>query len=129
MKSKEIEVIVSRHFAECLALPVFIVDPLGSLVYYNEPAEDLLGKRFEDTGAMPVEEWSVLFRPEDEDGNPIPPESLPLVKTLNLQQPAHGSLYISSLTGDRHNISITSIPFIGRAGKFIAAVAIFWKNS
>jgi hypothetical protein len=39
-----------------LALPIFLVDPVGTLIIYNEPAEGLLGQRYDETGDMPLEE-------------------------------------------------------------------------
>ena len=127
MKSQEIEVILSRHFAESLHIPIFITDPLGNLLFYNEGAEELLGKRFEDTGPMPVEEWSTLFRPTDVNGVPIPPPDLPLVKTLTTKKPAQGEVYINSLNGEKHHINVTSFPLIGNTDNYVAAIAIFWK--
>ena len=129
MAANEIEVILSRQFADCLDIPVFLVKTNGDLVFYNGPAEELLGKRFEDTGPMPVEEWSVIFNQKDDDGNEIPPEELPLVKALNLKIPAHKSLWIENLSNKtNHHISVTAIPIIGQADRFLGALAIFWEN-
>jgi len=47
----DIEMILNRQLADCLAIPVFITDTIENLVFYNEPAEGILGKRYEDTGA------------------------------------------------------------------------------
>jgi hypothetical protein len=114
--------------AECLSIPVFITNTEGSLLFYNEPAEEILGRRFQDTGEMPVEVWSTIFKPLDDKGNPLDPETLPLVKTLRNAIPDHGSIWIKSLKGDNHKISITSYPLIGRGERFVGAVAIFWKT-
>ena len=127
MTSYEIEIILNRQLADCLSIPVFITDTAGNLIFYNEPAEQVLGKRFEETGEMPVEEWSTIFKPLDENGNPLAPEELPLVKTLKEEFPYHKSFRIESLKGEVQNISVTSYPIISRSGKFIGAVAIFWK--
>jgi hypothetical protein len=86
-----------------------------------------LGKRFEDTGEMPVEEWSTVFKPFDNDGNPMAPEELPLVKTLSEQYPYHKSFQIVNMKGKKQPISVTSYPIISRSGNFLGAVAIFWK--
>ena len=126
MAAHEIEIILNRQLADCLSLPVFITDTRGDLIFYNEPAEEILGKRFEETGEMPVEEWSTVFNPMDEFGVIIPPEELPLVKTLKHASPYHKSFWIQSLTGNNQYISLTSYPIIGRTGKFLGAVAIFW---
>ena len=128
MGSYEIEIILNRQLADCLSIPVFITDTAGDLIFYNEPAEQILGKRFEETGEMPNEEWSTAFKPLDENGNQLPPEELPLVKTLNEVYPCHKSLRIESLNGVMHDISVTSYPIISRSGKFLGAVAIFWKR-
>ncbi len=129
MPAYEIEIILNRQLADCLSIPVFITDTKGNLIFYNEPAEEILGERFEDTGAMTVEEWSTMFKPTDEKGNPIPPDDLPLVKTLRDCSPYHKAFHIQSLKGNIENIAVTSYPIIGREKKFLGAVAIFWKAS
>jgi hypothetical protein len=48
-----IQLILTRQLAGYLSVPVFLVGPNGDLLFYNEPAEILLGKRFEETGPMP----------------------------------------------------------------------------
>ncbi len=124
-----IEIILNRQLADCLAIPVFITDTSGNLLFYNEPAEDILGERYEDTGEMPVEKWSTIFKSKDEEGELIPPEDLPLVKTLINQLPYFKTFFIESLQGKKEKISLTSYPIIGRAGVFLGAVAIFWRSS
>jgi len=128
MSAYEIEIILSRQLADCLSSPVFITDTKGNLIFYNEPAEQLLGQRFEETGEMPVGTWSTVFTPMDEHSNPIPPEDLPLVKTLMNCQPYHKAFWIRSLQGVKQKISVTSYPIIGRENKFVGAKAIFWKE-
>jgi PAS domain-containing protein len=127
MPSYEIEIILNRQLADCLSIPVFIIDPKGNLIFYNTPAEEVLGKRFEDTGEMPVEEWSVIFKPVDEYNIEIPPDELPLVKTLKNLLPYHRRFWIKSLNGESEKIGLTSFPVINREDKFLGAVAMFWK--
>lgn len=129
MANKEIELILSRQLADSLSIPIFLVDTVGNLLYYNEPAEELLGLRFEETGSMPVEDWSSLFKAQTETGEYLPPNALPLVKTLNNQIPAHGEFWIHNLRGELHKISVTSYPIIGRPDRFLGAVALFWKSN
>ena len=128
MAAYEIEIILNRQLADCLSIPVFITDTNGNLIFYNEPAEEILGKRFEDTGEMPIAEWGTIFKPMDELGMIIPPQDLPLVKTLKNAYPYHKAFWIESLTGKKQKISVTSYPIIGRTGKFMGAVAIFWNS-
>ncbi|SDB42635.1 PAS domain-containing protein [Flavobacteriaceae bacterium MAR_2010_188] len=128
MSAYDIEIILSRQLADCLNVPVFIVDPDGTLLFFNEPAEGILGKKFEDTGPMPVGDWGNSFFPHDENGKDIGPEELPLVQTIRNQVPAHKTFWIKSLNGKSTEISVTSIPIIGRSKNFSGAMAIFWDN-
>lgn len=128
MPSYEIEIILNRQLADCLSIPVFITDTSGNLIYYNEPAEKILGKRYEETREMPVEVWSTIFKPVDEDGVAIPPGDLPLVKTLTNQYPYHKTFWIESLEGKKEKISVTSYPILGRTSAFLGAVALFWES-
>lgn len=129
MPAYEIEIILNRQLADCLSIPVFITDTQGNLIFYNEPAEEIFGQRFEDTGEMPVEQWSTMFRPVDESGIILPPSELPLVQTLQNARPYHKTFWIESLQGKNQKISVTSYPIIGRTGSMSGAVAIFWKSN
>lgn len=110
-----------------MSMPVFITDTAGNLIFYNEPAEKVLGTRFEETGEMKVETWSTIFKQQDDDGNLLPPDSLPLVRTIKDQTPNHKTFWIVSMLGKTEKISVTAYPIIGRAGNFLGAVAIFWQ--
>src|SRR5437016_1033870 len=97
MTQKEIEVILARHLASYLATPIFIVDPAGNLLYYNEHAEAILGHRFNETGEMPVAEWGTIFRPMDKDGALLATRELPLVMALQQRRPVSGGFWIRGL--------------------------------
>lgn len=128
MVEREIEVILTRQLSGYLAIPVFIVDPRGTLLFYNEPAEIILGRRFEETGEMGAEEWSTIFGALDEEGKSLPPEELPLMIALSERRPAHRSIIIRGLDGVQREIEITAFPLIGTAGRDLGAVAMFWET-
>ena len=125
---KEIELILARQLASHLAMPIFIVDPPGNLIYYNEPAEIILGRRFEETGEMPVEQWSTIFKPTDETNKPLAPEALPLVIAVKQHRPAHRDMWIQGLDGVRRRIEVTAFPIDGQAERYLGALAIFWES-
>jgi PAS domain-containing protein len=127
MTQQEIEVILARQLADYLALPIFLVDQAGHLLFYNEPAERLLGHRFEESGPMPAEEWATIFRPTDEDDRPLSPEQLPLMIALRAGRPAHSGFWIRGLDGVLRRIYVTAFPLIGQADRRLGAVAIFWE--
>ncbi|MBV9286268.1 MAG: PAS domain-containing protein [Hyphomicrobiales bacterium] len=122
-----IQVILTRQLAGYLSVPTFLVDPKGTLLFYNEPAEVLLGRRFDETGAMPAEEWSTIFAPLGQEGEPIPPAELPLMIALNEKRPAYKRFFIRGLNGVRRHVEVVAIPILGIQGEFLGAVALFWE--
>ena len=44
MAQYPVELILTRQVASQMAMPVFLVDADGTLVFYNEPAERILGR-------------------------------------------------------------------------------------
>jgi PAS domain-containing protein len=124
----EVELILMKQVASYLAMPVFLVDPKGSLLYYNEPAEAILGQRYDETGEMPVEEWGTVFHPSDRDGTPLPLEALPLVTAMQKHRPAHGDFWIRGLDGASRHISVTAFPLIGLGRRDLGSLALFWEE-
>jgi PAS domain-containing protein len=127
MPQQAIEVILMRQLASYLAMPIFLVDPAGNLLFYNEPAEALLGHRYEETGEMPLADWGKIFQPTSGDGSPLPPEALPLVIALQQQRAAHLAFQIRGLDGVLRKIEVTAFPLEGQGGRHLGAVAIFWE--
>lgn len=128
MSQKPIELILARQLSSHLTMPIFIVDPRGTLLFYNEAAEEILGKRFDETGEMPATEWATIFTPTDHQGNVIPPEELPLMIALNQRKPSHKSFRILGEDGISRNIEVTAFPITGQANRFLGGVAIFWNK-
>lgn len=127
MPQQEIEVILARHLSEYLLMPIFIVNTAGDLVFYNEPAEAILGLSYSETGMMPASEWSTVFHPVDSESRPIPPDELPLVIALKERRPAHKVIWIRGLDGVSREIEVTAFPLVGQADRFLGGIAIFWE--
>jgi PAS domain-containing protein len=125
----DIEVILLRQLASCLGTPIFLVDPVGTLVYYNEPAELILGRRFDEVGELTKEELAVTFKPTDGDGNPLPFEEVPVIRALIARSPAHREFWIESADGVRRRIEGTAFPIIGMTRELLGAVSIFWEKT
>jgi PAS domain-containing protein len=129
MAQKPIELILTRQLASSLAMPIFLVDADGTLAFYNEPAERVLGMRFEETGEMPAAEWSTLWELTDVDGRPLAPDQLPLMIAVAERRPAHGKFWIRGLDGARRRIDATAFPLIHLTDRVLGAVVLFWETA
>jgi PAS domain-containing protein len=129
MAHKEVELILTRQLASYLTLPIFIVDASGTLVFYNEPAEVVLGIRFEETGEMPASEWANLWMPTDAYGSPLPGESLPLMIALTQRRLAHGEFWVQGADQVRRHIRTVAFPLSGQGGHHLGAAVIFQETT
>jgi PAS domain-containing protein len=128
MSQQAVELILMRQLASSLAMPIFLVDPTGNLLFYNEPAEQLLGSRYDETGEMSVAEWSSLFAAIGEDGSPLPAEAHPLSIALHKHRAAHLVFWIRGLDGVSRKIGATAFPLEGQGARQLGAVGIFWEE-
>ena len=122
-----IQIILIRQLAGYLGVPLFLADPNGDLLFYNEPAEAIVGLRFEETGAIPAKTWTLMFQQTDEQGQSIPPEELPLIVALATRRPAYKRFYIHGMNGVRRHIEVAAIPIVGLQGEFLGATSLFWE--
>ena len=91
---KPLLLIQARNLITGLALPALLTDDEGGLLYYNESAGALLGRRFEDVGVLSREDWGREYGPFDEEGRPMATDSLPLGRALRDGHPAQGRFHV-----------------------------------
>ena len=127
-RHKSLLLILARELATNVATPIFVVDPEGTLVYYNEPAEAILGASFATTGELGFDEWGQRWNPEDPNGVAIDPYDLPLAKAFRDKRTAHAPMWITALDGERRLIEVTSVPLMGAEDELMGAIAIFWQS-
>jgi PAS domain-containing protein len=120
--------ILARDLADKLASATFVVDPEGTLLYFNEGAAEILGKSFADMGRMRMEEWSSAFSPVDADGRPLQPDELPLVIALKERRPVHRAFRIRGADDVDREIAVTALPLIASRDELVGAAAIFWES-
>lgn len=128
MSQRAVELILMRQLASYLAMPILLFDPAGNLLYYNEPAEGILGRRFDETGEMPLKEWYTVLTLMTEDGSPVPRESRPLVVALEKHQAAHRAFRLRCFDGVVRRIEATAVPLEGQGGRHLGAVVILWEQ-
>jgi PAS domain-containing protein len=122
---RPLELILARNLITGLSTPAFLVDEDAVVVFYNEAAGALLGRRFEESGRMPPEVWSTAFGPMSSSGDPLTVEQLPLTQALRRGRPAHHRFRIHSLDDSEHEIEVSAIPIVTTEGTR-GALAIFW---
>lgn len=120
--------ILARDFASRLATAVFLIDGRGTVIYFNEAAERLLGTRFVEGRDMTADDWSTRYRPRDANDKPVSLEDMPIGVAFQRQEPAHSALRIDGADGVEHFIEVTAFPLLAHTDECVGAIAIFWES-
>jgi PAS domain-containing protein len=124
-----VEIILARKLASELAVPALLVDSRGDTLFYNEPAEAIFGRRFDEIDALPFEERTTLLSPRRDDGQPLPAELLPGMLAMRERRPAHAQFRIHGLDGVLRAVEATAVPIESAHGHVLGALIAMWQGS
>jgi PAS domain-containing protein len=122
--SQPLPLILARNLVASITVPGFIADADGNVVFYNDAAGELLGRRFEETGRLSHQEWSDIG-PLDEDGNQLDWDALPLTTALRENRPAHQRFRIRTDASTLLMIETSAVPLTAADGHH-GAIVVFW---
>ena len=126
-QQKHLALFLAREFASNLATPTLIADGRGSLVFYNEAAEAVVGRPFADVGEMPLEDWTAPFAPRPVEGDEEHWER-PTQLAFEQRRAFHRRLRVTSADGVEREVGLTAFPLFAHADEFVGVVAIFWRE-
>lgn len=127
MAKRPVEIVLMRQLASYLAVPILIVDRDLDLLFFNESAEPILGRRFDETGAIHRGEWNQLLQPTDANGIPIPREEQAFALAIDRNQPSHRRSWLTGFDGVARVIEGIGFPLETRDAGLIGAAGIFWE--
>jgi PAS domain-containing protein len=129
MAQQPVEMILVRQLAGYLSVPVLVVDPAGTVVFYNEPAERILGLRFEETGRVSQEEADRLVELSDDPAAGREDTGRPVEIALRERRPVHAPRWLLR-RGDRVRlqVEVTAFPLLGQEGQLLGGIVMFWER-
>jgi PAS domain-containing protein len=127
-RQKHLVLILAREFASSLSTPTLVADERGYLVFYNEAAEAVVGRRFAEAGEMPLDDWLAAFEPRTLAAEPLPPERRPARIALDERRASHLRYLVTSADGVEREIEVTAFPLFAHTDEFVGIVVIFWRS-
>jgi PAS domain-containing protein len=125
---QSLQLILARSLISTLSTAAFIVDPGGTVVFYNEAAGDFLGMHYEETGKIPLSDWRAAIAPVDRRGRPIPADQLPITVALRERRPVHTTTRILGGGPEHEQIEMLALPLIGTSDQHEGAIGVFWLH-
>lgn len=126
--AQAVELILARQLANGLAVPVLLVDARGDTLFFNEPAEAIFGRRFDEIDALPFEERTAILTPRLEDGEHLPVDRLPGMIAMRERRPAHAEFYIHGFDGVLREVEATAIPIESAGGHVLGTLIVLWPG-
>jgi len=128
MAQRDVGLILMRQLASGLAVPTLIADESGDLLFFNEPAELVLGRRFDEMGYLHGGEFARSFALRDEHGDPLPEDQVPLRVAMRELRAVHRRVVFRGFDGVDRKVEITAFPLLGAGGHLTGVVAMFWER-
>jgi PAS domain-containing protein len=122
-----LEMILLKQLAQHLASPIWIVEATGELVFYNEPAEQMLGIKFGDVGPLVAVEITEMFEVTEPDGKPLAESDLPVTDALINRTPANRLVRFRAKDGVPRLVEVLAMPIVGQGHRFLGVMATFWE--
>jgi PAS domain-containing protein len=116
--------IQARNLITNLALPAFLTAPDGGLLFFNDAAAALLGRRFEEVGRLSQEEWAREVGPFDDEGRPLAADSLPLAEAMREGHPTQGRFNIR-IEGGLREVDVSALPLL-EPDNYEGTLIVFW---
>jgi PAS domain-containing protein len=127
-RQKHLVLILAREFASSLSTPTLIADARGYLVFYNEAAEAVVGRRFSEAGEIPLDDWVGAFEPRTVSSEPLPAERRPARVAFDERRASHLRYLVTSADGVEREIESTAFPLFAHTDEFVGIVVIFWRD-
>jgi len=126
--SRSLPLILARELATNLSTPMFLLDALGTLVFYNEAAERLIGRTFAEMGEIPGLEFGDLLDLREVDDAPMRRRDSPAGVAFFERRPAHKLVRCSCFDGVTREVQATAYPLVGAADELHGVVTVFWQR-
>jgi len=126
---QSLQLILARNLISTLSTAAFIVDPDGTVVFYNEAAGDFVGMSYEETGKVPLSELRAALAPVDAEGRPIDPAELPVAIAVREQRPVHETHRARPPHEDELTVEILALPLIGPDDSHEGTIVVFWPHA
>jgi PAS domain-containing protein len=123
-QGRPLELILARNLVSLVSLAAVLVDVDGQIVFYNDAAAELVGRRFEEIGIMSREEWSARYGPVDDQGAALALDELPLAVAVREGRPSYARLRVRLERGVVE-VEAGALPLLGPGG-YHGAMVFFW---
>jgi PAS domain-containing protein len=118
---RNLELILARSLSENLAVPCFVVNDAGAIVWFNESGERLIGRMAPDTPELSAAEFVDILDVRSSGGEPADAKSRPYLRALGERTPVIESYRVSGADGTQV-VDAAALPLLGGDGEALGVL-------
>jgi PAS domain-containing protein len=125
VESQRLLMVQARNLITNLALPAVLTDADGQLLFFNDAAAELLGRRFEEVGRLSREDWARQIGPFDDQGRAVATDDLPIARVVHTGRPAQGRFHLRFDRQELREVEVSALP-LAEPGFLEGVLLVFW---
>jgi PAS domain-containing protein len=122
-QQQPLELILARNLVQNISTPALVADGEGALVFYNEAAGAIIGRRFEESGRLSQEQWRAALSPPGDKATAENADTLSL--GLAGSGATHGRFHIRRYDDREVEVEASAIP-LTREADLQGTLVAFW---
>jgi PAS domain S-box-containing protein len=124
--AKSLPLILARELASNLSTPMFVLDGEGTLVFFNDAAELILGKAHSEVGEISGLQLGEMLELRDEHDAPMRRRDSPAGVAFYQRRPEHRTVRVKMFDGTHRLVEATAYPLFGAGDMLHGVVTVFW---
>jgi PAS domain S-box-containing protein len=127
-QNRPLPLILARELASNVATAFLVLDRDGTLIFFNDRAEQIIGSSPAELGELSEEEWRALLSVERLDGTPVPSEETPSSVARRECRPVLDTLVYTRRDGHRMTLVVIAVPLLAHTDDLAGVFLVFWET-
>ena len=127
-QNRPLPLILARELASNVATPFLVLDADGTLIFFNERAEQIIGSTPAEMGELPEDEWRARLSVSRLDGTPVPNDETPSAIARRECRPCLDTLVYTRDDGHSMTLVVLAVPLLAHADDFAGVFLVFWET-
>lgn len=127
-QNRPLPLILARELASNVATPFLVLDADGTLIFFNDRAEQIIGSTPAEMGELTEEEWRARLSVTRPDGTPVPSEETPSAIARRERRPCLDTLVYTRDDGHSMTLVVMAVPLLAHADDLAGVFLVFWET-
>jgi PAS domain-containing protein len=120
---------LAREIVQHVPTPMFVLDAVGTLVYFNDAGAKLIGKPYSEIGPIGAAEFGDVLQLTSTSGELLRRRDSPAGIAFFQNRPSHQRVVVTGYDGVRRTVDASAYPLLNERGDNDGIIAVFWQEA